>query len=46
MTKTIVLKIKAAGVVMLLFSFAAYSQTCEVDKESLKGILHRGLQKK
>jgi len=37
MTKTIVLKIKAAGIVLLLFSFAAYSQTCEVDKESLKG---------
>jgi|SRR5215203_2834879 len=37
MTKTIILKIKAAGVVLLLLSFAAYSQTCEVDKESLKG---------
>src|SRR4030095_15565547 len=37
MTKTIVLKIKAAGIVLLLLSFTAYSQTCEVDKESLKG---------
>jgi len=37
MTRTIFLKIKAAGIVFLLFSFTAYSQTCEVDKESLKG---------
>jgi len=37
MTKTIILKIKAAGIVLLLLSFTAYSQTCEVDKESLKG---------
>ena len=37
MTKTIVPKIKAAVIVSLLFSFTAYSQTCEVDKESLKG---------
>jgi hypothetical protein len=37
MTKTIVLKIKAAGVILLLHSFTTYSQTCEVDKESLKG---------
>src|SRR4030095_7379997 len=37
MTKTIVLKIKAAGIVLLLLSFTAYSQTCEIDKESLKG---------
>src|SRR5678809_868245 len=37
MTRTIVLKIKAAGIVLLLLSFTAYSQTCEVDKESLKG---------
>jgi len=37
MTKTIILKIKAAAIILLLFSFTAYSQTCEVDKESLKG---------
>jgi len=37
MTKTIVLKIKATGLVLLLLSFTAYSQTCEVDKEALKG---------
>jgi len=37
MTRTIVLKIKAAGIVLLLLSFTAYSQTCEVDKASLKG---------
>lgn len=37
MTKTTVPKIKAAVIVLLLFSFTAYSQTCEVDKESLKG---------
>jgi hypothetical protein len=37
MTKTIVLKIKVAGILLFLFSFTAYSQTCEVDRESLKG---------
>jgi len=37
MTKTIIQKIKASGFALLLFSFAAYSQNCEVDKESLKG---------
>jgi hypothetical protein len=37
MTKTNVQKIKASGIALLLFSFAAFSQTCEVDKESLKG---------
>ena len=37
MTKTIVQKIKASGIALLLFSFAGFSQTCEVDKESLKG---------
>jgi len=36
MTKTI-LKIKASGIALLLLSLTAYSQTCEVDKESLKG---------
>ena len=37
MTKTIVVKIKASAIVLLLLSFTTYSQTCEVDKESLKG---------
>lgn len=37
MTKTIILKIKATGIALLLFSFATYSQNCEVDKESIKG---------
>ena len=37
MIKTIALKIKAAGIALLLLSFTTYSQTCEVDKESLKG---------
>ena len=38
MSKTTVPKIKAAVIVLLLlFSFNVYSQTCEVDKESLKG---------
>jgi hypothetical protein len=36
MTKTI-LKIKASVIGFLFLSFVAYSQTCEVDKESLKG---------
>lgn len=37
MTKTVIQKIKASGIALLLLSFTAYSQTCEVDKESLKG---------
>ena len=37
MTKTIILKAKAASIALFLFSVFAYSQTCEVDKESLKG---------
>lgn len=37
MTKTTTLKIKASGIALLFLSFTAYSQTCEVDKESLKG---------
>ena len=37
MSKTILLKIKASAIVFLFLSFTAYSQTCEVDKESLKG---------
>jgi len=37
MINTIALKIKAAGIALLLLSFTTYSQTCEVDKESLKG---------
>jgi hypothetical protein len=37
MTKTNVLKAKAVTLALLLFSFGAYSQNCEVDKETLKG---------
>jgi hypothetical protein len=37
MTKTIILKAKAATIVLLLFSFCSHSQTCEVDQQSLKG---------
>ena len=37
MTKTIILKIKAFAIAFLLVSLSAYSQTCEVDKEPLKG---------
>jgi len=37
MTKTILPKIEASVIGFLFLSFAAYSQTCEVDKESLKG---------
>ena len=37
MAKTISMKAKAACIALLLLSFGAYSQTCEVDKESLKG---------
>jgi len=37
MTKTILPKIKASVIGFLFLSFATYSQTCEVDKESLKG---------
>jgi len=37
MTKTILRKIKASVIGFLFLSFAAYSQTCEVDKEFLKG---------
>lgn len=37
MTKTTILKIKVSGIALLFLSFTAYSQTCEVDKESLKG---------
>ena len=37
MTKTIILKAKAASFVLLLLSFYTYSQTCEVSQESLKG---------
>src|SRR6186997_1595375 len=37
MSKTILLKIKTSAIVFLFLSFTAYSQTCEVDKESLKG---------
>lgn len=31
------IKIKAVAAALLLFSFSAYSQNCEVDKESIKG---------
>jgi hypothetical protein len=37
MAKTIFLKAKAVSLALLLLSFCAYSQTCEVDRESLKG---------
>ena len=37
MAKTNSHKLKAVILALLLFSFAAYSQTCEVDKETLKG---------
>ena len=37
MTKPIFLKGKAVSVALLLLSFCAYSQNCEVDRESLKG---------
>ena len=38
MTKTVLLKLKASGIALLFFSLTTYSQNCEVDKESLKGI--------
>ena len=37
MTKTIFLKAKTISLALLLISFCAYTQNCEVDKESLKG---------
>jgi hypothetical protein len=37
MTKTIILKAKTLTLAFVILSFASYSQTCEVDKESLKG---------
>jgi hypothetical protein len=37
MAKTNFLKTNAACIVLLLFSFGAYTQTCQVDRESLKG---------
>jgi len=37
MAKTILVKAKATSIALLLLSFCAYSQTCDVDKESLKG---------
>jgi len=37
MAKTIFLKAKVGTLVLLLISFCAYSQNCEVDRESLKG---------
>jgi len=37
MNKPILLKIKTSAIIFLFLSFTAYSQTCEVDKESLKG---------
>lgn len=37
MAKTIFLKAKAVSIVLLLLSFCAYSQNCEVERESLKG---------
>ena len=37
MIKTTMLKIKASGIALFFLSFTAYGQTCEVDKESLKG---------
>jgi len=37
MAKTIFLKAKAVSLALLLLSFCAYSQNCEVDRESLKG---------
>jgi hypothetical protein len=37
MAKTNFLKAKAACLALVSFSFTAYSQTCEVDKETLKG---------
>ena len=37
MTKTIIRKIYTCTSAFLLLCFAAYSQTCEVEKESLKG---------
>ena len=37
MTKTTILKIKAIGILLLLFSSYVYSQDCEVDRASLKG---------
>jgi len=36
-TETTILKIKGSGIALVFLSFTAYSQTCEVDKESLKG---------
>jgi hypothetical protein len=37
MTKAIFLKAKTISLALLLISFCAYTQNCEVDKESLKG---------
>jgi hypothetical protein len=37
MAKTIYLKAKVAVLALLLLSFCAYSQNCEVERESLKG---------
>ena len=37
MTKTIILKAKAATVVLLLSTFFTYGQNCEVEKAALKG---------
>ena len=37
MAKTIFFKAKAVSAALLLLSFCAYSQNCEVDRESLKG---------
>jgi hypothetical protein len=37
MAKTNFLKVPGTCIALLLLSFAAYSQTCEVDKETLKG---------
>ena len=37
MAKTILVKAKAMSIALLLLSFCSYSQTCDVDKESLKG---------
>jgi hypothetical protein len=37
MSKTNFQKAKAVTLALLLFSFGAYSQTCEVDKETIKG---------
>lgn len=37
MARTIFLKAKAVSLALLLLTFCAYSQNCEVDRESLKG---------